>query len=79
MGASVLGTLPTGGAWAHEQLHLHINVKEMLGILYGLRSFVEILKGQHVRVLCDNTTAVHVVNKMGTTRSPSCNAMAKEI
>ena len=78
-GASVLGTLPTGGAWAHEQLHLHINVKEMLGILYGLRSFVEILKGQHVRVLCDNTTAVHVVNKMGTTRSPSCNAMAKEI
>ena len=78
-GASILGTLPIGGAWTQEQADLHINVKEMLAILYGLRSFIETLKGQHVRVLCDNTTAVHVVNKMGTSRSSVCNDMAKEI
>ena len=78
-GATIPDILTTGGAWTREESELHINVKEMIAILYGLRSFVDTLKGQHTRVLCDNTTAVFVVNKMGTTRSPSCNAMAKEI
>ena len=78
-GASLSGTLPIGGTWTDDQLHLHINVKEMLAILYAVRSFVDHLRGHHVRVLCDNTTAVQVLNKMGTTRSPQCNDMAKQI
>ena len=51
----------------------------MIAISYALRSFVDVLQGQHVRVLCDNTTSVFVLNKMGTTKSIECNAMAKEI
>ena len=74
-----MGTEPIGGTWTEDQLDIHINVKEMLAILYALRSFVDQLKGHHVCVLCDNTTAVHVLNKMGTTRSPQCNDMAKQI
>ena len=78
-GASMLGTLPIGGIWSEEQMELHINVKEMTAILYALRSFVDTIKNQHVKVLCDNTTSVFVLNKMGTTKSPECNTMAKEI
>ena len=78
-GASLLGVLPIGGTWTDDQADIHINVKEMLAILYALRSYCDELSEHHVRVLCDNTTAVHVLNKMGTTRSPECNQMAKEI
>ena len=78
-GASMLGTVPIGGMWTSDQLDIHINVKEMLAILYALRSFVDNLEGQHVRVLCDNTTAVFVLNKMGTTKSKECNDLAKSI
>ena len=78
-GASMSGTLPIGGTWTGDQMDLHINIKEMLAVLYALRSFVEKLEGHHVRVLCDNTTTVFVLNKMGTTKSIECNDMAKKI
>ena len=73
------GTQATGGAWAENELDLHINIKEMLAILYGLRSFLKHFEGSHVKVLCDNTTSVSVLNKMGSTHSPECNDMAKQI
>ena len=68
-GASFEGK-KTGGAW-YDILEgdIHINEKEMIAIFYGLKSFREELKGSHVRVLCDNTTAVFVLNKMGSTKS----------
>ena len=56
-----------GGAWLPTEFDLHINVKEMIAIYYGLRSFLEHIQGLHIRVLSDNTTAVSVVNNMGTT------------
>ena len=78
-GASVAGYVPIGGVWTDEQESLHINVKELLAVLYALRSFVDTLKGSHVRVLCDNTTAVHTINNMGTTKSMTCNNVVKQI
>ena len=78
-GASMIGSLPIGGTWTAEELSLHINVKEMIAVLYALRSFKESLEGHHIRILSDNTTTVFVLNKMGTTRSKSCNDLAKQI
>jgi hypothetical protein len=75
----MVGHVPIGGVWTKEQENIHINVKELLAVLYALRSFFGILKGHHVRVLCDNTTAVHTINKMGTTRSMTCNSVVKDI
>ena len=69
----------TGGAWSALEAGIHISVKEMIAVYYAIRSFVEKIKGLHVRVLCDNTTAVAVINKMGSTRSLECNAMAQKI
>ena len=57
----------TGGAWTASEFEIH-NIKGMIAILYGLQSFVDKLFGKHVRVQCDNTTAVSVINNMGTTR-----------
>ena len=73
------GKLAIGGAWTGCEATIHINVKEMTAIYYALRSFVDLIKGAHIRVLCDNTTAVSVLNKMGSTRSPACNNMAQQI
>ena len=66
-----------GGTWDPDQAELHINIKEMLAVLYGLRSFVEYLRGTHVRVLSDNRTTVCDINKMGSTKSKQCNIMAQ--
>ena len=73
------GSERTGGAWSALEADIHISIKELIAIYYGLRSFVHHWKGLHIRVLCDNTTAVAVVNKMGSTKSASCNKMAQKI
>ena len=73
------GSERTGGAWSAQEAEIHISVKEMIAVYYAIRSFVHLLNGLHVRILCDNTTAVAVLNKMGSTRSPACNTMAHEI
>ena len=74
----VMGTVSTGGAWLPSELTLHINM-EMIAILYALRCFDDKLKNLHIRVLSDNTTAVPVVNKMGTMWSPECTTVAQHI
>ena len=33
----------------------------------------------HIRIMCDNTTAVNIINNMGTSHSDSCNSIAKKI
>ena len=75
----VMENVSTGGAWTASEFEIHINIKEMIAIFYGLRSFVDKLFGKHVRVQCDNTTAVSVINNMGTMRSPECHTTAQKI
>ena len=41
----------------------------MLAIYYSLRSFMSYFKHSHVKMFCDNTTAVAVINKMGSSKS----------
>ena len=76
---AVCGSERTGGAWSAREADIHISTKEMIAIYYAIRSFKGKLKDKHVRVLCDNTTAVAVLNKMGSTRSMACNLMAQKI
>ena len=51
----------------------------MLAILLGLQTFAKDKSNTHIRIMCDNTTAVDVINDMGTSHSDSCNSGAKEI
>ena len=57
----------------------HINYLEMLAIYLALQNFAKGWANTHIRVMCDNTTAVNVINHMGTSHSDSCNSLAKEI
>ena len=69
----------SGGSWNAYEVTLHINVKEMLAIYYSIRAFQSHLRNTHLKIYSDNSTAVSVLNKMGTSRSRTCNKVAKMV
>ena len=64
------GNTPTGGAWLPDEKRLHINVLELKAIFLALKAFIK-TKNEHVKIMCDNTTAISCINKMGTSHSSS--------
>lgn len=76
---SVFENYRTGGAWSFKEKILHINCLEILAILYGVRSFLKDLKNYHVRILSDNTAAVGIINKMGSSKSLFADNVSKAI
>ena len=59
------GAGPRVGKWKN----IHINGKELRAVLLALR-FEEELKEIVIHVLSDNTSAVHGINRQGSTKSP---------
>ena len=51
----------------------------MRAVLLGLRSLCKHVSKQHVRVQCDNTTAIAYINAMGGIKSKECDNLAKQI
>lgn len=58
---------------------MRINALELKAILFALQAFSRELCGTHVKVFCDNTTAVTCVNVMGGTKSPIGNSLSSLI
>ena len=77
-GAEFQGT-STGGHWSAAESKHHINYLEMLAIFLGLRTFACSKGNIHIRIMCDNTSAVNILNHMGTSHSDPCNELAKVI
>ena len=77
-GAST-GAQATGGPLTVEEKEEHINLKELKAILFGLKSLAMGIYNSHIKILCDNTTAVAAVNKFGTSTSFACNKLSQEI
>ena len=71
--AGCLNELTTNGRWSNDEKQLHINARELLAILFTLKSFSQLLRGRHIKVLSDNTTAINYVNEMGGVRSVTCD------
>lgn len=69
----------SGGSWTELEATHHINYLEMLAILLGLQTFAQDKENSHIRIRCDNTTAVNIINHMGTSHSEKCNKLAKTI
>ena len=69
----------TGGRWSAEESRMHINVLELEAIKFAIKSFFCKESNIHVRIRCDNTTAVSYINKMGGIQSDNCNSVAKEL
>ena len=61
--------MSTGGMWTESEATNHINYLEMLAILLGLQTFAKNMNSTHVRIMCDNTSAVNIINDMGTSHS----------
>lgn len=64
-----------GGHWLPHERLFHINYLEMKAAFFALQAFRRELRGKHVRLMLDNTTAVACVNHMGTSHSDGCNEM----
>ena len=70
----------TGGFFSSfEQAEFHINIKELMAILFGLKSLANSLHDTHIKILSDNTTAVASVNKFGSIKSKECDRVATAI
>ena len=70
-GAS-MGNVSTSGAWLPDENLMHINVLELKAILLALKSFVK-TSHKHIKIMSDNTTAIHCIKKMGTPYSVECH------
>lgn len=79
-GAVVKGDLSktTGGNWSESESREHINYLELLAAWFGIQCFAKGFKDKHIKVCCDNTTAVAYLNKQGGTKS-KCNEVARTI
>ena len=65
--------------WSDEAKSHHINYFELLAVFMGLQTFFKTHYNTHLRILTDNTTAIAVLNHMGTSHSDPCNRLGKEI
>ena len=73
------GGVSTGGHWLASEGDQHISPLELLAIGLGLKTFAKQLRNTHIRTRTDNTTALALVNHMGTSHSNKCNFLAKQI
>lgn len=72
----------TGGHWSSHELQYinnNINYLELLTIYLGMKCFLKLLCGKHVKKCSDNATAVAYINNFGGTKSVICNAIATDI
>ena len=73
-----IGNVSTGGAWLPDEKLMHINALEMEAVLVALKSFVK-TSHKHIKIMSDNTTAIHCINKMGTSHSMECHHQVLKI
>ncbi|XP_030293378.1 uncharacterized protein LOC115593839 [Sparus aurata] len=57
------------GRWSTQHRWEHINVLELRAIFFALQHFLPVLKGRHVLIRTDSTSAVYHINHQGGTRS----------
>ena len=76
---AVLDSISSGGPWSPTEAMYHINVLELLAAYFALKSFRTQVANKHVKLMIDNTTAVAVINHMGTNHSHNCNVLATKI
>ena len=78
-GGAVYGNQSTGGFWSSAEKNHHINYLELLAAFLGLKAFCSSHRDMHLSLKLDNTTAVAVINHMGTSHSEQLHALNNEI
>ena len=75
----VWGEQRTGGRWSLQEASHHINYLELLAVLLTIKALCGKFANLHIRVQCDNTTAVCYINNMSGSKSPDSNSVARQI
>ena len=75
----VLGSVVWGGKWSDEECTYHINVLELLAVLYALKAFRNQVKNKHVKILTDSITAMACIKNMGSQKSLQCDKVSLDI
>ena len=76
---AALGAKRVQGLCTSEEAGLHINVLELKGAVFALRTFAQNMQKVHVHLKMDNKTAVAYIQKMGRTRFPRMLLLTQEI
>ena len=71
--------LKAQGPWTKKQSLSHINLLEMLAALNVLKSVAQNTQGMSIKLMMDNTTAISIIKKMGSSKSNKLNKIAIEI
>ena len=77
--SAALGAKRVQGLWTSEEAGLHINVLELKGAVFALRTFAQNMPKVHVHLKMDNKTAVAYIQKMGGTRFARMLPVTQEI
>ena len=67
-----------GEAWLRDEKQMHINVLELKAVLLSRKSFVK-TSYKHIKIMSENTTAIHCINKMVTLHSMECHHQVLKI
>lgn len=73
------GSSTVNGHWTASDRDRHINELELLAAFYSLKILTQKVSRLSVRLMLDNSTAVHYINNSGGTRSGRLNAIAADI
>ena len=68
----------TGGTFNHDEMEYHINAKELLTAKFSPKTFVKVFDTD-VKLLSDNTTAVHCIKNMQSNKFELCHSIISEI
>ena len=64
----------------HLEAQDHIdNYLELIATFLGLNTFSQAKDHIHILLMIDNTSAVAIINKVGTSHPERCNTLAKRI
>lgn len=77
-GAFCLG-VATGGQWSQGESQLHINCLELLAGAFAIKTFARSKTQMKVRLLIDNISAAHYINRMEGTKSPILARLAIDL
>ena len=75
---AVCNNIYIGRAFNLDEMEYHIDAKQVLAANFPLKTFVK-LPDSHVKLLSDNTTAVHGIKNMHSKKSDLCHSIISEI
>ena len=70
----------TSGTWTIEENSYHINIKDMIAVLFGLQSlFPQDISNITLKLNIDNTTVVNILRNMGSSHNTLLNRYKQDI